>query len=60
MGAKAAELLYDDEESKAIGITGERIRACGLEEALQMKREFNPMRMIWRKRWHNAWMKIKI
>ena len=43
MGAKAAELLYDDEESKAIGITGGEIRACGLEEALQMKREFNPM-----------------
>lgn len=60
MGAKAAELLYDDEESKAIGITGGEIRACGLEEALQMKREFNPMLYDLRKRWHNTWMKIKI
>ena len=44
MGAKAAELLYDDEESKAIGITGggyPRMRTG--PEALQMKREFNPM-----------------
>lgn len=41
MGAKAAELLYNDEESKAIGITGGEIRACGLEEALQMKRQFD-------------------
>ena len=41
MGSKAVELLYDDEESRAIGICGSEICAYGLAEALEMKRPFN-------------------
>lgn len=41
MGSKAVELLYDDEESRAIGICGSEICAYGLAEALNMKRPFN-------------------
>ncbi|NLD19834.1 MAG: 6-phosphofructokinase [Clostridiales bacterium] len=37
---KAVQLLYDDEDSKAIGICGSKIVAYGLAEALKMKREF--------------------
>ena len=40
-GAKAVQLLYDDEESKAIGICQGEIVAYDLEEALNMKAEFN-------------------
>ena len=35
---KAVELLYNDESSKAIGISGSRIVAYDLEEALNMER----------------------
>ena len=38
---KAVELLYDDENSKAIGICGSEIVAYDLEEALEMKRPFD-------------------
>lgn len=38
---KATQLLYDDEDSKAIGICGSEIVAYDLEQALQMKREFD-------------------
>jgi 6-phosphofructokinase 1 len=41
MGAKAVELLYNDFESKAIGISGNEIVAYDLKEALEMKRELN-------------------
>ncbi|MFR6257850.1 MAG: 6-phosphofructokinase [Anaerovoracaceae bacterium] len=41
MAAKAVSMLYEDRESKAIGITGEEITAFDLGEALQIKREFN-------------------
>ncbi len=41
MGSKAVELLYDDEESRAIGICGSEICAYELAEALEMKRPFN-------------------
>ncbi|MBQ0078488.1 MAG: 6-phosphofructokinase [Eubacterium sp.] len=40
-GAKAVKLLYDDEPSKAIGICEGEIVAIDLEEALQLKRDFN-------------------
>lgn len=40
MATKAVQLLYDDEESKAIGISGNDIVAYELEEALGVKREF--------------------
>ncbi|MCB6993607.1 6-phosphofructokinase [bacterium 210820-DFI.6.37] len=39
--SKAVELLYDDEDSKAIGICGSEIVAYDLEKALEMKRPFN-------------------
>ena len=34
-------LLYDDEDSKAVGINGSEIVAYDLGEALEMKREFD-------------------
>ena len=40
MSAKAVQLLYDDEPSKAVGINGSEIVAYDLAEALKMKREF--------------------
>lgn len=40
MATKAVELLYDDEKSKAIGISGNDIVAYDLEKALEVKREF--------------------
>lgn len=40
-GAKAVEFLADDSESKAIGIVDDKIIAYDLEDALDMKREFN-------------------
>lgn len=41
MANKAVELLYNDENSKAIGICGDDIVAYDLKEALEMKRAFN-------------------
>lgn len=41
MGAKAVELLYNDSESKAVGISGNEIVAYDLKDALKMKREFD-------------------
>ncbi len=38
---KAVELLYNDSDSKAIGIENGRVVAVDLEEALNMSREFN-------------------
>lgn len=38
---KAVRLLYDDEDSKAVGINGSEIVAYDLGEALEMKREFD-------------------
>ena len=35
---KAVELLYNDESSKAIGISGNQIVAYDLEDALKMER----------------------
>lgn len=40
-GAKAVELLAEDSDSKAIGIVDNNIVAFDLEDALNMKREFN-------------------
>lgn len=37
---KAVQLLYDDEDSRAVGICGSEIVAYDLEKALGMKREF--------------------
>ena len=39
--AKAVELLYNDDESRAIGLSEGRITAYGLEEALGMKKEYD-------------------
>lgn len=39
--SRAAELLYNDEDSRAIGIAGGIITACPLEEAVEMKRAFD-------------------
>jgi 6-phosphofructokinase 1 len=39
-GAKASELLFNDDSSKAIGICGGEFVAYDLEKALEMKREF--------------------
>ncbi len=39
--AKAVELLYDDEDSKAIGVFNGKIVALDLQEALEVKGEFN-------------------
>ena len=38
---KAVELLYDDADSRAVGICGNEIVAYELEKALGMKREFD-------------------
>ncbi len=40
-GAKAAQLLYNDSDSRAVGIVGGEIVSFDLEEALTMKRPFN-------------------
>ena len=40
MADKAVQLLYDDEDSKAVGVVGSEIVAYDLKEALAMKREF--------------------
>ncbi|MBC8568661.1 6-phosphofructokinase [Mogibacterium sp. NSJ-24] len=40
MAARAIKLLYDDEESKAIGTCNDEIIAYDLEEALSMKKHF--------------------
>lgn len=41
-GAKAAELLYDDADSKAIGIVGNKITVLPLYDALQITRDMDP------------------
>lgn len=41
MATKAVEMLYNDEDSKAVGIVGGEIAAFDLEKALKLKREFN-------------------
>ena len=41
LGAKAVRLLYDDEESRAVGVVGQEIIACPLEEAVNMPTEFD-------------------
>ena len=41
-GAKATELLYDDEDSRAIGIVGNKITVLPLAEALQITRDIDP------------------
>ena len=41
-GAKAAELLYDDADSKAIGIVGSKITVLPLYDALQITRDIDP------------------
>lgn len=41
MATKAVQLLYDDEDSKAIGIVGNDIVAYSLNEALGLKNEFS-------------------
>ena len=40
-GAKAVELLWQDSESKAIGMTNGEIVAYDLEDAMKLPREFN-------------------
>lgn len=40
-GAKAAELLYDDADSKAIGIVGNKITVLPLYDALQITRDID-------------------
>ena len=40
-GSKAVRLLYEDARSSAVGISGSEIIACDLEQALEIKREFN-------------------
>ena len=40
-GSRAVRLLYDDVESRAIGISGGEIISVGLAEALEMKRDFD-------------------
>ena len=42
MGYKAIELLREDSPSKAIGISGEEIIACPLEEAVRMEKKYDP------------------
>ena len=39
--AKAVDLLYDDEDSKAVGVFNGKVVALDLEEALAVKGEFN-------------------
>ncbi len=41
MGGKAVRLLYDDEGSRAVGISGGKIISVDLEEALRIERPFN-------------------
>ncbi|MDO4544773.1 MAG: ATP-dependent 6-phosphofructokinase [Bacillota bacterium] len=41
MATKATQLLFDDADSKAVGIVGSEIIAYDLKDALAMKREFN-------------------
>ena len=41
-GAKAAELLYDGADSKAIGIVGNKITVLPLYDALQITRDIDP------------------
>lgn len=41
MGGKAVELLYNGEDSKAVGICGSEIVAYDLQEALKIKRPFD-------------------
>lgn len=41
-GAKAAELLYDDADSKAIGIVGNKTAVIDLREALQITKDIDP------------------
>lgn len=41
-GAKAVELLYDDADSKAIGIVGNKITVLPLYDALQITRDIDP------------------
>lgn len=41
LGAKAVRLLYDDEESRAVGVVGQEIIACPLETAVNMPTEFD-------------------
>lgn len=40
-GAKAAELLYNDAGSRAVGVVNGEITAVDLEKAINMKREFD-------------------
>ena len=39
--AKAVDLLYDDEDSKAVGVFNGKVVAMDLQEALEVKGEFN-------------------
>ena len=39
--AKAVELLWEDSESKAIGMSQDRVVTYSLDDAINMKREFN-------------------
>jgi len=39
--AKAVDLLYDDEDSKAVGVFNGKVVALDLQEALTVKGEFN-------------------
>lgn len=39
--AKAVQLLYDDEESRAVGISSGKIISYDLRKAIEMKREFD-------------------
>lgn len=39
--AKAVQLLYDDEESRAVGLSSGKIVSYELREAVEMKREFD-------------------
>lgn len=41
-GAKATELLYDDADSRAIGIVGNKITVLPLYDALQITRDIDP------------------
>lgn len=41
ISTKAVQLLFDDEKSKAVGICGNDVTAYDLEQAVEMKREFN-------------------
>lgn len=40
-GAKAVRLLYDDADSRAVGVSGGELVSYDLEEALQMTRDFD-------------------